>query len=168
VCNDGSGSRSGSYDTSTYPGLGPSSPEIKPLLPALFFILSTRWLTRLLELYCLEMEEEVFDLPILRVQVPLYRKGPGYSLLSGCLAIGSPMAMVLTWAPPPSGPLLGHRPLYKVPFPLGPAYSRYMPLVGLGSFHGGGACPLRLVEAVRGWHHTGPRPPSFLSGSCHL
>jgi hypothetical protein len=73
MCNDGSGSRLGSYDTRTYPGSGPSTPEVKPLLPALVFILSTRWLTRLLELYCLEVEEEEFDLPTLRVQAPLYR-----------------------------------------------------------------------------------------------
>jgi hypothetical protein len=31
--------------------------------------------TRLLELYCLEVEEEEFDLPSLRVQAPLYRRG---------------------------------------------------------------------------------------------
>jgi hypothetical protein len=66
MCNDGSGSRLGSYDMSMYPGSGPSTSEVKPLLPALVFILSTRWLTRLLELYCLEVEEKVFDLPILR------------------------------------------------------------------------------------------------------
>jgi hypothetical protein len=85
--NDGSGSRLGSYDTSTYPGSGPSTPEVKPLLPALVFILSTWWLTRLLELYCLEVEEEVFYFPTLRVQAPLYRQGPGCSLviqLPGC------------------------------------------------------------------------------------
>jgi hypothetical protein len=35
----------------------------------------------LLELYCLEVEEEVFDPPTLRVQAPLYRRGPGYSLV---------------------------------------------------------------------------------------
>jgi hypothetical protein len=74
-CNDGSGSRLGSYDTSTYPGSGPSSPEVKPLLPALVFILSTRWLTRLLELYCLEVEEEVSDLPIIRVRTPYIGRG---------------------------------------------------------------------------------------------
>jgi hypothetical protein len=84
MCNDGSGSRLGSYDTSTYPGSGPSSSEVKPLLHALVFILSTRWLTRLLEMYFLEVEEEVSDLPILRVHDPLYRRGPGYSLVSGC------------------------------------------------------------------------------------
>jgi hypothetical protein len=71
MCNDGSDSRLGSYDTSTYQGSGPSTLEGKPLLPALLFILSTQWLTRLLELYCLEVEEEVFDPPILRVQAPL-------------------------------------------------------------------------------------------------
>jgi hypothetical protein len=58
MCNDGSGSRLGSYDTRMYPGTRPSTLEVKPLLPALLFILSTRWLTRLLELYCLEVEEE--------------------------------------------------------------------------------------------------------------
>jgi hypothetical protein len=42
--SDGSSSRLGSDDTSTYPGSGPSSPEVKPLHPALFFITITRWL----------------------------------------------------------------------------------------------------------------------------
>jgi hypothetical protein len=46
----------------------------------LFLILSTQWLTRLLELCCLEVEEEEFDLPSLRVQAPLYRQGFCYSL----------------------------------------------------------------------------------------
>jgi hypothetical protein len=66
-CNDRSGSRLGSYNTSMYPGSGPSLLEVKPLLPALLFILYTRWLTRLLELYCLEVQEEEFDPPSLRV-----------------------------------------------------------------------------------------------------
>jgi hypothetical protein len=166
MCNDGSISRLGSYDTSTYPGSGPSTPEVKPLLPALLFILCTRWLTRLLELYCLEVEEEEFDLSILRVQAPLYRQGPGYSLVSGCPATGSPVAVVLAWAPPSSGPLPGRIPLYKEPFPLGQTYSEHIPLVCLGSFHGGGACPLWLVEAERGWRHTGLQPLSILSVPC--
>jgi hypothetical protein len=131
---------------STYPGSGPCTPKVKPLLPALLFIFSTRWLTRLLELCCLEVEEEVFNLPTLRVQAPLYRQGPGYSLVSGCLAADSSVVAVLTWAPLSSGPLSGRRPLYKAPFPLGPAYSEHMPPVCLGSFRGGGACPLRLVR----------------------
>jgi hypothetical protein len=54
----------------------------KTLRPALVFIISTRWLIALLELGCLEEEEEV-DPPILRVQAPLYRQGPGYKMLSG-------------------------------------------------------------------------------------
>jgi hypothetical protein len=107
MCNDRSGTRLGSYDTSTYPGSGPSTPEVKPLLPTLLFILCTRWLTRLLELYCLEVEEDEYDLPTLRVQASLYRQGPGYSLVSDCPAAGSPVAAVLAWAPPSSGPLPG-------------------------------------------------------------
>jgi hypothetical protein len=168
MCNDESGSRLGSYDTSTYPGSGPSMTEIKPLLPALLFILCTWWLTRLLELYCLEVEEKEFDLSILRVQAPLYRQGPGYSLASGCPAVGSPVAAVLAWAPPSFGPLPGRRPFYKVHFFLGLAYSEHMPLVCLGSFHGGGACPLQLVEVERGWRHAGLRPLSILSGPRRL
>jgi hypothetical protein len=149
---------------STYPGSGPSTPKVKPLLPALLFILSTRWLTRLLELYCLEVEEEVFDLSILRAHAPLYRQGHGYSLVSGWPTAGSYMAAVLTWAPPSSSPLSGRRLLYKAPFPLGPAYSEHMPLVCLRSFRGGGACPLQLVDTERGWRHIGLRPLSILSG----
>jgi hypothetical protein len=168
VCNDGSGLRLGSYDMSTYLGSGPSMPEVKPLLPALLFILCTRWLTRLLELYCLEVEEDEFNLPILRVQAPLYRKGPGYNIASGCPATSSPVAAVLAWAPPSSSPLTGRMPLYKAPFPLGQAYSEDMPLVCLGSFRGGGACPLWLVEVERGWRHAGLRPLSILSGPCCL
>jgi hypothetical protein len=131
VCNDGFGSRLGSYDTSTYPGLGPSTPEVKALLPALLFILRTRWLTRLLELYCLEVEEEEFDPPTLRVQAPLYRQGPGYSLASGCRL---PRGYGLGWALPSSGPLPGRIPLYKADFPLRLAYSEHMLLVCFGSF----------------------------------
>jgi hypothetical protein len=164
MCNDGSGSRLGSYDTSTNPGSGPSSPEVKPLLPALLFILYTWWLTRLLELYFLEVEEEEFDLPTLRIQAPLYRQEPGYSLASGCPAAGSPMAVVLAWAPLSSGPLPGRRPLYKAPFPLGQVYSEHMPLVCLRSFRGGGACPMWLVDVKRGWCHAGLQPLSILSG----
>jgi hypothetical protein len=40
-----------------YPGLGPSTPEVTPLLPALFCIISTVF-TMLLELFGLEEEEE--------------------------------------------------------------------------------------------------------------
>jgi hypothetical protein len=117
MCNDGSGSRLGRDDTSTYQGSRPSTPEVKPLLPALVFILSTRWLTRLLELYCLEVEEEVFDLPTLRVHAPLYRRGPGYSLV-GCPAAGSSVAAVWAWAPFPLALCLGAGRFIKRLFPL--------------------------------------------------
>jgi hypothetical protein len=83
--------------------------------------------TRLLELYCLEVEEEEFDLPSLRVQAPLYRWGPGYRLgvrLPGCRLL---RGRGLDVGPPSSGPLSGRWQLYKVPFPLGPTSSRHMP-----------------------------------------
>jgi hypothetical protein len=44
-------------DTSVYPGSGPSTPEVTPLFPALFLIISTV-ITTLLELFGLEEEEE--------------------------------------------------------------------------------------------------------------
>jgi hypothetical protein len=44
-------------DTSVYLGSGPSTLEIKPLLPAMFRIISTV-VTTLLELFGLEEEEE--------------------------------------------------------------------------------------------------------------
>jgi hypothetical protein len=72
----------------------------------------------LLELCCLEEEEEGFDPPTLRVQPPLYRRGPGYSMSFGCQAAGSPMAAALAWVPLSSVPLPGCRLLYKAPFPL--------------------------------------------------
>jgi hypothetical protein len=44
-------------DTSVYPGSEPSTPEVTPLLPALFLIISTV-VIMLLELFGLEEEEE--------------------------------------------------------------------------------------------------------------
>jgi hypothetical protein len=44
-------------DTSVYPGSGPSTPEVKPLLSAMFRIISTV-VTTLLELFGLEKEED--------------------------------------------------------------------------------------------------------------
>jgi hypothetical protein len=43
--------------------------------------------TRLLELYCLEVEEEEFDLPSLRVQAPYIGRGLVTSLVSSCPVI---------------------------------------------------------------------------------
>jgi hypothetical protein len=82
--------------------------------------------TRLLEMYCLEVEEES-DLPSLRVQAPLYRRGSGYRLgvrLPGCrLLHGSGLDV----GPGVLCPLSGRRPLYKVPLSLGPASWEHMP-----------------------------------------
>jgi hypothetical protein len=107
----------------------------------------------------------VFDLSILRVQAPLYRQEP---VTVWCPAASSSVAAVLTWAPPSSDPLSGRRLLYKAHFPLGPAYLEHMPPVCLGSFCGGGACPLRLVEAERGWRHTGLRPIDLVGATLLL
>jgi hypothetical protein len=95
----------------------------------LVFILSTRWLTRLLELYCLEVEEDEFDLPSLRVQAPLYRRGPGYRFgvqLPGCRLLrgsGFDMGPAILW------PSVWALEIYKVFFPLGPASWEHMPPV---------------------------------------
>jgi hypothetical protein len=61
-------------------------PEVTPLLPALFLIISIV-VTTILELFGLDEEEEGSDLSSLRVQTPLYRRGSGYRLggwLPGC------------------------------------------------------------------------------------
>jgi uncharacterized protein (TIGR03382 family) len=56
--------------------------------------------------------------PTLRVQAPLYRQGPGYSMSSGCSAAGFPVAAALAWALLLSAPLSGRKLLYKAPLPL--------------------------------------------------
>jgi hypothetical protein len=142
-----------------YPGPGPSSPEVKPLLPVLVFILSTWWLTRLLELYCLEVEEEVFNLPILRVQAPLYRQGPGYSLATGCPTTVSPVAAVLAWVPPSSSPLPERRPLYKAPFPPDRHIRGICPRFASDPFMGNGL-------ARCGWWRSSVASVTLVSGLC--
>jgi hypothetical protein len=87
-------------DTSVYPGSGPSMPEVTPLLPALFLIISTV-VTTLLELFGLEEEEQDgSDLSSLRVQTPLYRSGSGYRLggrLPGCRLLRGHGLGVIPW-----------------------------------------------------------------------
>jgi hypothetical protein len=64
-------------DTSIYPGSGPSWLEVNPY----FSLLCIDWvvtITVLLKLFRLEEEEEDRISPMLRVQAPLYRRGPGY------------------------------------------------------------------------------------------
>jgi hypothetical protein len=74
-------------------------PEVTPLLPALFLIIFTM-VTTLLELFGLEEEEEGSDLPSLRVQTPLYRRGSGYRLggqLPGCRLLRGCVLGVILW-----------------------------------------------------------------------
>jgi hypothetical protein len=91
-----------------YPGSGPSTPEVTPLLPALFLI-SSIVVTMLLELFGLEEGEEGSDLSSLKVQTPLYRQGsdyrldgwqPGCRVLRGCGlgVIRWPLTLGLTMA----------------------------------------------------------------------
>jgi hypothetical protein len=103
--------------------------------------MSTRWLTVLLELCCLEEEEKVFHPPILRVQAPYI----GRSLVIEC-----PVAAALAWVPLLSILLPGRMLLYKVPLSPRPAYPGYMPPTCLRSFRGEEVCLVRLVKAVRG------------------
>jgi hypothetical protein len=129
-----------------YLGSGPSTPVVTPLLPALFLIIFIV-VTMLLELFGLEEEEEGSDLPSLRVQTPLYRRGsgyrlggrlPGYRLLRGCV-LG-----VILWPLTP-----GDGNFIKCLCPLGPASWWHMPSFCLGSFRGEGSCS--LVGGVRAW-----------------
>jgi hypothetical protein len=86
-------------DTTVYLGSGPSTPEVTPLLSALFRINFTV-VTTLLELFGLEEEEEGSDLPSLSVQTPLYRRGSGYRLggrLPDCRLLRGCVLGVILW-----------------------------------------------------------------------
>jgi hypothetical protein len=85
----------------------------------------------------------------------------------GCYT-GFSMATDRAWDPLPSALLPGHRLLYKVPLSPGSAYLGYMTIARLGSFRGEGVFLVRLVEAVRGWRHSGLQPLPLLSGPCNL
>jgi hypothetical protein len=69
-------------DTSVYPGSGPSPMEVKPLLPACF-VLSRQWLLQCSLSCSARGGRSRLDLPSLRVQTPLYRRGSGYRLGGG-------------------------------------------------------------------------------------
>jgi hypothetical protein len=149
---------------STYPSLGPSTLEVTPLLPALLFILSTRWLTRLLELNCLEVEEEEFDLPILRVQAPLYRWGPSYSSVFGCLAAISSVAVVLTWARHPLALCLGAGYFIQCLFPL----DQHIRSLPIGWWRPSMASVMLVTSLCRScWGHAA-LIKCLLEGFCHL
>jgi hypothetical protein len=113
----------------------------------------------LLELYCLEVEEEVFDLPILRVQAPLYRQGPGYNLVSECPAAGFSVDAVLAWVPLASTLCLGAGCFIKRLSPLDQhirgicAWSASDPFVGKGL-------------ARCGWWRVSVASVTLVSGLC--
>jgi hypothetical protein len=67
------------------------------------------------------------DLPRLRVQTPLYRRGSGYRLggrLPGCRLLRGCVFDVIFW---PSPVLISRWHFIKRLFPLGPAFARHMP-----------------------------------------
>jgi hypothetical protein len=144
-------------DTLVYPGSGPSTPEVTPLLPALFLIISTV-VTTLLELFGLEKEEERSDLSSLRVQTPLYRQGSGYRLggrLPGCRLLRGHGLGVIRWA---SDSLSDGSHFIKWLSPLDRHLGGRCSPFCLGSFRGKGSCS--LVGGVWTWLAS---CPSFIS-----
>jgi hypothetical protein len=126
-------------DTSVYPGLGPSTPEVTPLLPALFLIISAV-VTTLLELFGLEEEEEDgSDIPSLRVQTPLYRQGSGYRL-GGRLPAPPWLHLRRDPLAPDSSSDGSH--FIKWISPLDRHLGGICPSFCLGSFRGEGSCSL--------------------------
>jgi hypothetical protein len=84
--DDGSGSGLCQWRHLGYPGLGPSTPEIKPLLPVCF-LLALQWLQCSSSCSSSGGRRRRIRSPRLRVQTPLYRRGSGYRLggwLPGC------------------------------------------------------------------------------------
>jgi hypothetical protein len=123
--------------------------------------------TRLPKLFGLEVEEEGSDLPSLRVQAPLYRRGPGYRLgvrLPGCRL---PRGRGLDVGPPSSNSLSDTGNFIKCLSPwtgISEAYalrSASDPFVEEAPTHW-------LVEAERGWRHACLPPLSILSGPCRF
>jgi hypothetical protein len=103
----------------------------------------------LLDLFGLEEEEEGSDLPSLRVQTLIYRRGSGYRLggrLPGCWLL---RGQVLSVAPPSSGssPDVGN--FIKCLFPSDQHLRGISPLLCLGSFCGGGSCS--LIGRAQAW-----------------
>jgi hypothetical protein len=87
VCNDGSGSRLCNLDTSGLSRFRALHTGGNTPTSCLVSYSQHTVATMLLELFSLEEKEEGSDLPSLRVQAPLYRRGPGYRLgvrLPGC------------------------------------------------------------------------------------
>jgi hypothetical protein len=84
--DDGSGSGLCQQRHLGYPGSGPSTSEVKPLLPACF-LLALQWLQCSSSCLSRGGRRKRIRSPRLRVQTPLYRRGSGYRLggrLPGC------------------------------------------------------------------------------------
>jgi hypothetical protein len=158
-----------------YPGSGPSTPEVTPLLPSLFLIIFTV-VTTLLELFGLEEEEEGSALPSLRVQTPLYTRGSGYRLAGRLPAPPRPRP----WPDPlASDSLSDDGNFIKCLSSLDRHLGGICPPFCLGSFLGEGSCP--LIGGVWMWLASCPSLASVdlvgarllsakqpLEGSCHL
>jgi hypothetical protein len=150
VCNDGSGLRLCNLDTSGLPRyrallFGGNTPT-----PCLVSYSQHTVATRLLELFGLEEEaEEGSDLPSLRVQAPLYRRGPGYRLgvrLPGCrLLRGRGLGM----GPSSLTPLSDDGNFIKCFSHLDRHLRGICPVLCLGSFREEGSCP--LIGGGRAW-----------------
>jgi hypothetical protein len=132
---------------------------------------------------------------LLRVQAPLYRRGPSYSLVSGCPDAGSSVAAVLTWARHPLALCRGAGCFIKRLFPLDQhirAYASCLPRIllwrrGLPVVVGGGrawlascwspasvdlveAMPLLIKCPLEGFCHLrrlGPPMMKMLAGCWH-
>jgi hypothetical protein len=105
--------------------------------------------TRLLELFGLEEEEEGLDLPSLRVQTPLYRRGSGYRLGGQLPGYRLLRGRDLDMAPPSSSSLPDAGNFIKCLFPSEQHLRGISPLLSLGSFRGGGSCS--LIGQARAW-----------------
>jgi hypothetical protein len=87
VCNDGFGSRLCNENTSDLPRFRALHAGGKTPTSCIVSYSQHTVATRLLELFGLEEEENISNLPSLRVQAPLYGQGHGYRLggrLPGC------------------------------------------------------------------------------------
>jgi hypothetical protein len=141
----------------SYPGSGPSTPEVKPLLPA-YFLLASQWLQRSSSFSSRGGRRRRIRSPRLRAHTPLYRQGSGYKLggrLPGCRLLAAASS---AWS---SGPPLSSfdSALYKATFPpLDRHLGGICPPFCLGSFRGEGSCS--LVGGVRSWRAS---LPSFSS-----
>jgi hypothetical protein len=149
VCNDGFGSRLCNLDTSGLPRFRALHARGNTPTSCLVSYSQHIVATTLLELFGLEEEEEGSDPPSLRVQAPLYRRGPGYRLgvwLPGCrLLRGHGLGM----GPSSLTPLSDDGNFIKCLSPLDQHLRGICPMLCLGSFRGEGSCP--LVGGGRVW-----------------